>query len=115
MSYAWNFCTSGAAVMKAGQYAATVSGAALADWSHEAEGTICMKCKRDFVADIGNVSASVSGALQDLASDLIAMKHIAYNMEGFTSRAEAGVMLDFLKDNSDTIIKDLREGKFQDF
>lgn len=112
----WTLCTSGAAVAKAGVNANSdiiISGTGLAEFSDEVEGTICLKTRKDMVADFSGLSANFQGAVEDLASDLIAMKIINYDQSGFL-KGEAQTMLDVLKDNSDTIMKDLREKQYQE-
>lgn len=99
----FTLCTSGAAVYKAGANAdpnATSSGAILAEWSDEVEGTICTITRRDWVTDWTSLEANYKPILSDLASDLIAMKIINYNMEGYTGLNEASTMLDVLRDNA---------------
>jgi len=112
----WTLCTSGQAIRKAGGNANSniiISGQALADFSDQVEGVVCMKTKKDWISS-GAGNDRISGALIDVTSDLIAMKIINYDMSGYTSKLEAQTMLDVLKDNSDTIIKDLREKQFQE-
>lgn len=112
----WNFCTSGAAIAKAGANANSsviASGALLQKWSEQAEGTICMKCKADFLTNYASIQTPIQQALQDAASDAIAIKIINYDMSGYSGLNEASTMCDILKDDYDTIIKDLREDKYQ--
>ena len=107
----WTLTTSGAAMAKAGANCSLWSHAAsatlLAKWSDDAEGTINTRTRYDWVSGINGVSAQFSGALSDCASSLIAMNAIAYDMSGYTSRQEAGMMLDVLRDNATQIISDL--------
>jgi len=112
----WTLCTSGAAIAKAGANAGTAasSAALLQAWSDEAEGSICMKIRKDVVTNYAGVPTLIQNCLADLASDLIAMKIINYSLNSYT-RAEAQTMLNVLKDNSDMIIKDLREKQYQEF
>jgi len=113
---AWTLCTSAEAVTKAGanaNAAIVVSATELAKFSDEVEGTINMKTRKDWVADYANVTTNFKGALADLASDLIANKIINYDMSGYI-RADAQTMLNVNKDNADTIMKDLRDKKFQE-
>jgi len=110
----FTLCTSGAAIAKAGASAsatAIASAALLTEWSDEAEGWVCMKTRKDWVTDYP--TGVLTGVLADLTSDLIAMKIINYDMSGYTQLSEAQTMLNVLKDNSDTLIKDLREDSFQ--
>ena len=111
---AWILCTSGQAVNKAGanaNAAIILSGQPLAEWSDEAEQTVCMKTRKDWIT---TPPTSFVSSIADVVSDLIAIKIINYDMSGYTSRAEAQTMLDVLKDNSDNIIKDLREKQYQE-
>ena len=48
-----------------------------------------------------------------MAEKVIAIKMINWSMGGYTSRAEALTMMNVLKDNFDTVIKDLREDHYQ--
>lgn len=111
----WTLCTSGAAVAKAGTNANSdivVSGAILTGWSDEVEGTICMKTRKDWITSYASESTPIQGTISDLASDLIGIKIINYDMAGYL-KGEAQTMLDVLTTNSDTIIKDLRLGENQ--
>ena len=107
----WVLCTSGAATAKAGANA-NISGALIAEWSNEVEGTINTLTRRDWITN--PPTAKFSGALADLASDMIAMKIINFDMGGFTSRLEASTMLDVLRDNSSRILDALKEDKIKE-
>ena len=113
---AWIFCTSGAAIAKAGKNASlsgSMNVAYMNNWSNEAEGTLAMKCRFDISGAWATLDLPIRQCVGDATSDLIAMQIINFDMGGYTSRAEATTMLNVLKDHSDMIIKDLREGKFQ--
>lgn len=108
----WTLCTSGAAIAKAGAYPNDTivgSGATLAEWSNEVEGTIVSITRQNWVGDYTNVNTYIQYALADLASDLIAMKIINYDMSGYTNLAEAQLMLNVLRDNADRNIKILQD------
>lgn len=112
----WTLCTSGAATVKAGVNAnstITASGAALAEWSDEAESTLCMKTRKDWITDYANVQTNLKPMLADAVSDLIAVKIINYDMSGFTGLNEASTMCDILKDNFNDIVRDLRNDENQ--
>jgi len=112
----WTLTTSGAAIFKAGENAdstATASGAMLAKWSDEVEGRICAECHTDFVADYNNLNTEIKNALSDVASSMIAMRIIAYNMSGYTSRYEAGLMLDLNDTTAADGLKVLKEKQKQ--
>ena len=99
----WTLCTSGAAIAKAGKNANSTivaSTATLAEWSDEAEGSICAFTRKDWITDYSTIKTNFKPCLADCASDLIAMKIINYDMSGFSKLLEAETMLDVLRDNS---------------
>ena len=103
----WAFCTSGAAKLKAGANANETivgSGAALLEWYNEAVGRI--ECETS-TAWSDNLSLITSGAyflLGDVASSLIAMRIINYDLTGYLG-SEARTMLDI---NDDIVNKGLQ-------
>jgi len=111
----WTFCSSFAAIAKAGANAnadIVASGAVLSEWSDEAEGTICLKTRKDWITSYPT-SSFAQHMLADACSDLVAIKIISYDQSGFL-KGEAGKMLDVLKDNYNEIIRDLREKEYQE-
>ena len=112
----WGLCTSGSAIAKAGvnvnsKFQPPITAETeMAEFSDQAEGTVCMKTRRDWVTTAGG--SIIMNAVEDAVSDLIAIKLIEHDMSGYI-KGEAQTMLDVLTTNSDTIIKDLREDKFQ--
>ena len=113
----FTLCTSGAIIFKAGanaSSAATTSGAMLADFCDEAEGQFCFRTRFDWVANWADVGANFKPAIADAVSDLAAMKVMNYDMSGYTSRQEAGTMLDILNNNSTQIVTDAKDFKTQD-
>ena len=115
----WTMCTSGAAIAKAGANANSdvkASGAVMDRWSDEAEATVNVLTRKDYVADYPS-SANVQGILADVTSSIIAGNIISYDMGGFTSRAEAETMLDFLRDSYTrglSLLRDKKQTKFID-
>lgn len=98
----WTLCTSGAAIAKAGASASstiTGSGATLAEWSDEVEGTICTQTRYDWVTNYASVGAKFKPILADLASDMIATRIVAYDMSGFAQLAEAQTLLNVLENH----------------
>ncbi len=96
---AWNMCSSGAAIAKAGANADSTivaSAAILALWSDETEGNINAETRKDWIAI--PATTNFAGMLEDISSSLIANKIINYNMSGYTSRAEALTMLNVNRD-----------------
>ena len=60
-----------------------------------------------------SVDTYIKPAVTTAVANIAAMQLINYDMSGYTSRTEAQTMLDVLKDEADTIIKDLREKGLQ--
>lgn len=96
---AWTFCTSGAAISKAGANANSTiiaSGAALERWSDEVEDTINGETRYDWTTNYASVGANFQQALGGVASAMIATNIMNYDMSGYTSRQEALTMLNVL-------------------
>ena len=111
---AFTLCTSGAMIYKAGANAnssVVLSGSILTEFSNEVEGTIVAETRRTWVDNYSGLSTDIKRALADIASDLGAMKIISYDMSGFTSRLEAGTMLDVLRDNANQRMQTLKDFK----
>lgn len=109
MSFA--LCTSGAIVIKAGSNvnsAAAASSALLQQYSNEAEAFICTATKYDWVANIAGVPANFKPVLADAAASIAAQSLIAYNMSGYSGRAEAEDMVNILYDRGNKIIEYLK-------
>jgi len=97
---AWTFCTSGAAIAKAGANANSTiiaNGDTLADWSNEAENIICDIARVDLVDKYDSLTANGKNILSMLASNMIAQFIIHYDMSGYTTKREAETMLDILE------------------
>lgn len=110
----WTLTTSGAAIIKAGKNASSTivaSGAALLQFCTQVEGRIVAETRRDWVDSYSSVDAGTQNLLGDVASDLIAMKMINYDMSGFISRTEAQTMLDVLRDNASQGLRILKDFK----
>ena len=100
---AWTLCTSGAAIYKAGLNAnstVVLSGAILAEWSDEVEGTINAITRKDWTSAFSGLGANYRAILSDTASDMIATKIINYSIADYTSKAEAQTMLNVLDRNT---------------
>lgn len=110
----WTLCASGAAITKAGLNRNTdvsMSGAVMDAWSDQAEGVIVARTRKDWVDDYANVDAHVKFILDDVCSSIIAKQIIAYDMSGYTSRAEAQTMLDVQDDVVRSGLKELEDFK----
>lgn len=109
----WTLCTSGAAVRKAGANVNTdiiVSGAALADWSDEAQDMACSIARSDVVANFATLTTSGKQVLQELTSSHIAQKIIGYEPEAIGNTA-ANLRLNILENNIATIKGQIKEDK----
>ena len=85
---AWTFCTSGAAIRKAGTNAnstITASGAALLDWSNEAENMICTIARIDLITAFSGMTANGKEVLQQYTSAHIAQKIMQYDPNSYTA------------------------------
>lgn len=97
----WTFCSSGAAVIKAGANCSTIakaSGAILEAFSTDAEGRICAELHTDFITGYSGLDTGIKYMLSDICSSLIAMNIVSYDMSGYTDRREAETILDVLDD-----------------
>lgn len=107
----WTLSMASHAIVKAGSGAnstITASSAMLANWSDQAEGKLNTLTRKDWVADYSDVTANFKPILDDVVSDIVAMRIIRYDMSGYTSKVEAQVMLDALRDEMTTSIEALK-------
>lgn len=114
---AWTFCTSGAAIAKAGNSVSSTikaSGATLAAWSDEVEATINQDTQYDWIANYATVGANFVNGLAEVASSLIAIKMIQWDMSGYTSRFEAITMINVNHDIAQTGTKVLKDKDVQE-
>jgi len=104
---AWTFCTSAAAVAKAGANVSSVSSTAvtMADWCIEAQGTIEVQTGKSYIDNWSSLPAGTSSALADVCSSMVAMKLIAYDTTGYLSR-EADTLMNM---NNDIIVKGMKD------
>ena len=97
----WNFCTSQAAIAKAGAHANSTiiaSGAILTEFSEQVEASINAKTRKDWIGS--PPSTNFQGLLAEAASCLIGNAIIAYDPTGYLSR-EAETIMD-VNDNTAT-------------
>lgn len=69
-------------------------------WITEAEAVVNSITRYDWVGNWSSLDADNRRIVSDVVSSLAAMKCIMYDMSGYTSRAEAEIMLDVLRDNA---------------
>ena len=97
----WNFCSSGAAIAKAGVNASstiTASGALLGPLSDEAEGFIEQQTNTDWTTTYSTLSTSVKNCLADVCSSRIAMNIVGYDLSSYSSMRLAETILDINDD-----------------
>lgn len=118
------FCVSGSVLLKAGSgvnsaitNATLLNGTAYAvdEWIIQAEGLINTNTRYNFTDVYATLNDDIKFILEQTASDIGAMYAIQYDMSGYTSRAEAGTMLDVLRDRSEKSLSLLRDKKQEDF
>ena len=115
---AYEYCTSGAAIIMAGANANSTiiaNGSALLDIYNNAHSTINSAIRKDYTTLYSTLSSNVKNILTETASKLMATDIINYDMSGYTSRAEAQTMLDVLRDAILRNIAFLRDKKTQTF
>jgi hypothetical protein len=115
---AFTLCSSQAIIRKAGKGANTTiiaSGAALQDWSEQADGFICTASRNNWVDTYATANADVKGVLTEAASNLAAIYVVNYDMASYASRIEAEDSVNILRDAALRGISVLRDKKQQDF
>ena len=108
------YCTSGAVVLKAGKnMSSDISGAAITTFINQAENFINGMMRIDYISGaktFSSLNANKQKLLEEAASNIAATYAIQYDMSGYTSRYEAEIMLDVLRDRANAAIE-LLKGK----
>jgi hypothetical protein len=91
---AWQFCTSGAAVARAGANCSSISGSAVTmlEWYNAAEGKIEQETSTAWSDNYSGLPNGIKYQLQNICSSLIAMDIIQYNSTGYLTR-EADMLM----------------------
>lgn len=113
---AWTFCTSGAAVAKAGANAnttITASGAALKRWSEDVESTINAESRYDWTASYSSLGDNYKKALSHVASAMIAQNIISYDLTSYIF-SESTTMLNFLDNQIKSSMSFLKKKEYQE-
>lgn len=111
----WNFTTEAKAIAKAGAGAnATIVAAAatLSAWSDDVEGTINSRTRVDWLTN--TPTTNFAGFLSELASTGVAMKIVAYDLDGYGSTAKAQTLLDVLDNDFEKMIGELKKKVIQE-
>jgi len=109
----WRLCTSGAAIRKAGVNANSTiiaSGAALADWSDEAESLASSIARVDLSGAWSSLTLVGKQIISDFCSSYIAQKIMIYDPLAYSNR-EMSIMLNVLENNISKAEKILKEDK----
>lgn len=114
----WTLCTSGAAIAEAGLNANSTivaSGAALAEWSDQAEAAACDLGRYDIVTNFSSLTTNGIKIFQEYVVSYIAQKIIKYDMSGYTSRGEATLMLNLLEDTKAKAKNIIEDDKYKTY
>lgn len=114
----WTFCTSGAAISKAGANVNSTikaSGATLADWSDEIENQICNEARVDLVTNFGSLTSNGKQILHQIASAAVAQRMVAYDINSYPSVSEAETILDLLEDQRAEGLKQIKDDKIKTY
>lgn len=119
------FCVSGAALKKAGinvnpylsSGAILLSGSnfIVDTWINESESEINVSTEKNWTDAYAALNPDVKNLLNAAASDRAAMRCIQYDMSGYTSRAEAVMMLNVLRDAFNAEVEILKRTGAQSF
>ena len=104
-------------IQKAGAgKSATFDTTAMTAANLRAESTINCICRYNYSdAVTTGLNVDVKGLLSDVASSLVAMEAISYDMSGYTSRLEAEDMINVLRDGALRGLSILRDKEVQRF
>lgn len=81
----------------------------------QAESTINVLTRFNFSTAYAGLDSAVKGILSDIASSLVAIEAISYDMSGYTTRTEAEDKINVLRDAALRGLSILRDKKNQDF
>ena len=84
-------------------------------WCLQAESLINCICRFNFSDVYPSLNADVKYLLTEIASNIVAIYGIQYNMSGYKSRIEAEDMINILRDAALRGLSILRDKKVQDF
>ena len=117
MAWEGTFATQAECQAKAGKkYNSTdVDETMMNSFIKQAESLINCICRYNFTDAWSSLNADVKYLLTEIASNLVGIYSIQYDMSGFTSRAEAEDMVNILRDGVLRGLSILRDKKVQDF
>ena len=116
MAHEGIFATSDEILVKAGEnYDTGITEARINALCLQVENFINCYCRYNFSDGFAGLNADVKGLLSEVASNLVAIYIISWNMSGYTSRMEAINMIDMLRDAAMRGLAILRDKKTQEF
>lgn len=116
MAHTGIFATSDEILVKAGEnYDTSINEARINKLCTQVESLINCMCRYNFSDNYSTLNADVKGILSEVASNLVAIYIISFNMAGYTSRIEAEDMINILRDGALRGLAILRDKKTQDF
>lgn len=116
MAYTGIFCTQAEAEFKAGENKdASITEAQLNAIALQVESRINVEALNNYSDSYTGLNVDVKGLLSEVASNLMGIYMISFNMSGYTSRVEAEDMLTILKAQAEAGLKLLRDQKSNTF
>ena len=113
----WAFCTSGAAIAKAGinvNSSIVASGGALANWSDEIESMICDEARVDLITNFASLTESGKQVLQSISASYIGQQIIGYDPEAI-GKSGATVRVNFLENNIRRGLAQIKDDKVKTY
>lgn len=116
MAHTGIFATSDEILVKAGEnYDNSITEARINALCLQVESHINCVCRYNFSDQYASLNADVKGILSEVASNLVAIYIISFNMVGYTTRYEAESMVNILRDAALRGLAILRDKKTQEF
>jgi cystathionine beta-lyase family protein involved in aluminum resistance len=116
MAHTGIFATSDEILVKAGKnYDTDVNEARINALCSQVESLINCVTRYNWSDAYAGLNADVKGILSEVASNLVAIYIISFNMAGYTTRTEAEDMINVLRDGALRGLSILKDKKVQDF
>lgn len=117
-SFAGTLCTYEDVINKVGAGASATAKqvSVIGNFVKQVESVINSRTRKDWIADYATLSTSVKYFLNEIASDLAAIKVINYDYSGYSlGRLEAQEIMRTLRDEAELYIRELKEQNIQTF
>ena len=117
MAHTGIFATSDEILVKAGENVSATGAteSRINDLCKQVESELNAECRYNFSDTYSSLNADTRGILSQVASNLVAIYLISYDMSGYSSRIEAEDMVNILRDAALRNIKVLKDKKATDF